>query len=124
METGTLRLKKIAMVVFILGSSAGFASSMGPAYTEGNVTVPSVYPLWTFSAQALYLQPNYSGIDFYGVIEDANFSAVDFQKVNDKQAWGFKLEGTYHFYTGNDLNLNWSQNLFKISNNHVTWSAY
>lgn len=79
---------------------------MGPVCAPGNVTIPCERSAWNFGAQALYLQTNGSGAGKFGEVEDAN-SAQVYQQANYNWGWGFKLEGSYHFNTGNDLNLNW-----------------
>lgn len=65
-----------------------------------------------FGAQALYLQPKYSGYNQFGVLGNtASGSAptqLAFQAVNDVFRWGFKIEGAYDFRPENDINLNWS----------------
>lgn len=99
--------KKTTLAVLLISTSTTFAGSMGPVCTAGNVTVPCATTAWDFGAQALYLNPIY-GVG-YGYLHGARISPNEL-RANERNMdwdWGFKLEGSYHFNTGNDLNVNW-----------------
>lgn len=100
-----LNLKKTAVAVLALSSSALFAGTMGPVCSAVNVTIPCETTAWDFGAQALYLQPSNSGSNLSGTVTSG--TEERYMNVNPQYSWGFEVEGSYHFNTGNDLNLNW-----------------
>lgn len=108
-----LNLKKTAIAVLALGSSAAFAGTMGPVCSAVNVTVPCESTAWDFGIKALYIQKAGESItESKGSFLDSSPLALPATSISGDQTpdyhWGFSLEGSYHFNTGNDLNINWS----------------
>lgn len=97
-------LKKTTLAVLGLAAS-GFASAgtMGPVCTPGNVTVPCEAKLWDIGVQALYLRPLLDADRSY-----AQNVLPQYTEIKNDWDWGYRLEGSYHFNTGNDLTINWS----------------
>jgi len=98
-------LKKISIAV--LGMAAnGIASAgtMGPVCAPGNVTVPCEAKRWDLGVQALYFKSTYSAEKAY---EFTNPTVTNYGDIKNDWAWGYRLEGSYHFNTGNDATITW-----------------
>lgn len=76
-------------------ASTGHSGTMG-CQTEG-VTVPCDTRAWEVSISAPYLKPISSLLNPY----------LHRNSIKSPWDWGFILEGSYRFGTGNDINLNW-----------------
>ena len=115
-----LNLKKTAVAVLALGSSAVFAGTMGPVCAPGNVTVPCERTAWDVGAQALYLQPAYAVEGNYPsiVVNNTTHNNGTYNSINPNYQWGFMVEGSYHFGMGNDVNINWYR--VHNTNNYTT----
>ncbi len=93
----------------ILGLSVSGFSAAGmystppvPTCVPGDVTVPCEARLWDIGVQALYLQPIYNGGHAYLTAETGGLRAIE-----PDFGWGYRVEGSYHFKTGNDVTMNW-----------------
>jgi len=109
-----LCLKKTVIAVLALGSSAVFAGAMGPVCSAGNVTVPCEGNAWDFGAQALYLQTNLNnGFGYYSQSFSEATSGTNevidtgLGNASGQWDWGFQIEGSFHFNTGNDVTVSW-----------------
>ena len=111
-----LNLKKTAVAVLAFGSSAVFAGTMGPVCVPGNVTVPCEATAWDFGAQALYLQPSYSGAFGHNTAVTSN-GFTQYNDTSPSWGWGFQVEGSYHYGMGSDVDLNW-YHLSKSTDNY------
>lgn len=104
-----LTLKKTMLVALALSTSVVFSGTMGPVCSAVNVTVPCPTSGWSFAGKALYAQATLNGHDgaMSRTLTNHNNGLVATNGLNLPYAWGFFLEASHHFNTGNDINLNW-----------------
>lgn len=99
-------LKKTTLAILAFAGHSAFSGTMGPVCTEGSVTLPCAHSAWDIGIQALYLKPAYGPEQaFFGIPNATN--VVHWQAPASNWGWGFKLDGSYHVRTGNDININW-----------------
>lgn len=100
-------LKKSTLLLLGLLAGNDFAiagtsniSSLPTCSAEG-LTIPCEMRLWDLGIQALYLKPSFGSAIGY------TSTAIP-QGINPAWNWGYRLQGSYHLNTGNDLTMNWS----------------
>lgn len=95
---------KIIAAISLALSSMGFAGTMGVVCTPLHSTVPCPINAWDLGVEALYLKPVYNAS---GAYINNPLGTHDFREISNKWGWGFRLDGSYHFSTGNDASLDW-----------------
>ena len=104
-----LKIKKILALMCIINAQNLLAGTMGPVCTEENSTIPCKQSSWQIGADALLLQPSLGEFTLPLFLKKVSSNVYQYESFNPSYGWGFKLEGAYHFNTGNDLNINWYQ---------------
>ncbi|MGC1182196.1 Lpg1974 family pore-forming outer membrane protein [Legionella sp.] len=103
-------LKKTTIVILGFATSGLVtAGSMGPVCTPGDVTVPCEARLWDLGAEALYLRSIYGADKGYQLkFNPASFGvSSSINDVKNDWNWGYRLMGSFHYNTGNDVTVNW-----------------
>lgn len=95
-------LKIKGVILGLVLNSLSFAGTMGPVCLHTNVTTPCAMRQWDFDIEALYLQTLYDAKTSYLSSDTTNF-----KDVHNAWGWGFRLAGSYHFSTGNNLTIDW-----------------
>jgi hypothetical protein len=101
-----LSLKKTTLAILALGSSSLFAGTMGPVCTPGNVTVPCPSTGWNVGGQALIFQMMTDNDVTLNIGTTPTGVAIS-TDLDAQWNWGFQIEASYHFNTGNDITINW-----------------
>jgi len=95
--------KKAILVLLNLSiSMVVHAGTMGPVCSPGKVSLLCPDSKWDIGIQALYLKPAYSANRGYELTVSGGIKAIQ-PEFN----WGYRLEGSYHFNTGNDISMTW-----------------
>ncbi len=97
---------KYYLLPLLCVSTASIAGVMGDACSKENVSIPCAENYWKWAGHSLYIQPLTA---VYGPMSQGNGSQQANLNLGTTPTWsfGFQLEMAYHFYTGNDMNLNW-----------------
>lgn len=100
-------LKKTTLAVLGLVYSGFLAAGMYsappvPTCAPGDVSVPCDAKKWALGIQALYLKPAYSNsLTYQSSVTDG------LKDIDPSWGWGYRLEGSYFFNTGNDITMNY-----------------
>lgn len=100
--------KKSMLAILTAGTTTAIAGTMGPVCQPTHSTIPCTTHAWDIGidAVALRLFSNNSPFSTQSLGRDSSGVRI-VRTVDNDLEWGFKLQGAYHFNTGNDLNLNW-----------------
>lgn len=105
--------KLTAALSFTL-SSLSFAGTMGPVCTPMTSTISCAMKQWDLGIQALYLKPIYDAQSAY-ILDTSN----SFKTIDNQWDWGFHLDGSYHFNTGNNIGFDWTH--FDVTTNQLAF---
>lgn len=126
-----LKLKTIIVAVSSIASGIAFAGTMGPVCSPEHATIPCETKAWDVGIEGLYLKAVYNqDHGFAGAAaEHIGSTPVDVYNarfIANKPDWGlgFKLQGSHHFSTGKDANLNWLHYLKTSSQRFENSSAF
>ncbi len=109
-----LSLRKTTLALVALGLS-GIASAASyappaPACTPGAVTVPCERTAFDLGFTAYWLEPVTDNSFMYETVTVVGDTTTFNQHVVDEDYdFGFTLEGSYHWGTGNDFTLSWTR---------------
>ncbi|MBA3535241.1 MAG: hypothetical protein H0T84_01310 [Tatlockia sp.] len=97
-------LKKITLTIGLAASgfvSAGmYSTPLAPSCIPADVTVPCEARQWDLGVQALYFQPTYTADKGY-----ERTSLTGYKNTEPKWGWGYRIEGSYHYNTGDDATM-------------------
>lgn len=86
--------KKSMLGLLLAVAGLANAAAYQPTCKMGDVSVPCERSAWDLGVDALYMK---SERDLHSIYTD----------YRADWGWGFRLEGSYHFRTGNDVDINW-----------------
>lgn len=116
-------LKKTALAVVALGvsgvASAAMYTPAPVACNADSVTVPCEKSAWDLGLQALYVETNSIGSVAHAAVTTGSDIATTYNELDPEGDWGYRLELSYHFGTGNDINVNWTH-IEADSDSHLT----
>lgn len=126
------KITKAMLAASALGvSSFATAASFAPpplpvACVQDAVVLPCERSAWDLGIEAIYVRQA-SGTNWYvadrvaitGTSFDDAVVRGDAIQHDPRWAWGFRLEGSYHWGTGSDLTVNWTHFQKKTNNDYI-----
>lgn len=100
-----LNLKKTAVAVLALSSSAAFAGTMGPVCSAVPVTMPCESSGWEVGARALWY--NLGAGNQQVSLSSSSTSSTLQTSTNPQFSWGFQINGSMLYGTGRSVTLDW-----------------
>ena len=99
-----LNLKKTAIAVLALSSSAAFAGTMGATCSAVPVTMPCESNGWEVGARALWY--NIGGANQLTTLTSSSGGSIS-SNLNPQFGWGFSIDGRMLYGTGRYVSLDW-----------------
>lgn len=101
----------VAVLAFCVSStaSAGSYMPMSQPCMASNVSIPCEHTGWDIAAELIYIEPmtnDYWFADRFSV-SSSNVTTMENLFSDADFDFGFRLEGSFHFNTGNDFTANW-----------------
>ena len=101
-----LKIISLTSLGLLISINSLYAGTMGPVCVPESSTIPCESNAWDFGVYALYLNPVYGANLSYLGAAQCGLTSTWIADDPDWD-WGYKIEGSYHFGKGKDLNINW-----------------
>lgn len=102
-------MKKTLLAVAVFAAASSANAGMYKACVDTPNQVPCEVSAWDVGGEALYYRNEGSNLATF-LENNHSIQALPGQTIpNQDWGWGFRIEGSYHFSTGNDVTVNWAR---------------
>lgn len=102
----------LGMIALSLSSMAFAGGFTPPSCTPGNVTIPCEKQAWDIGFTGMYAQATNNDLFDYQtaglVLPAGQTQSLTTHTLKPDYDYGFNIQGSYHWGTGSDINLNWT----------------